>query len=82
MGIFTKKIGPVFLKENSNVQTYIEKLKELNEKASGALKQEIEKQIAIAQYGIIGENNIAFELKNSDMDMYILHDIYIECDGM
>ena len=82
MGIFTKKIGPVFLKGNSDAQTYIEKLKELNEKASGTLKQEIEKQIAIAQYGIIGENNIAFELKNSNMDMYILHDIYVECDGL
>ncbi len=82
MGIFTKKIGAVFLKENSDAQLYVEKLKALSENASGTLKQEIEKQIAIAQYGIIGENNIAFELKNSNMDMYILHDIYVECDDL
>ena len=82
MGLFTKKIGPVFLKENGDAETYIEKLKQLNEKAQGPLKQEIEKQIAYAQYGVIGESNIAFELKNSNMDMYILHDIYLECDDL
>lgn len=82
MGLFTKKIGPVFLKENSDAETYIEKLKALSEKAQGSLKQEIEKQIAYAQYGVIGESNIAFELKNSNMDMYILHDIYLECDDL
>lgn len=82
MGLFTKKIGPVFLKENSDAEAYIEKLKLLQEKAQGPLKQEIEKQIAYAQYGLIGESNIAFELKNSGMDMYILHDIYLECDDL
>lgn len=82
MGLFTKKIGPVFLKENSDAEAYIEKLKTLSEKAQGSLKQEIEKQIAYAQYGLIGESNIAFELKNSNMDMYILHDIYLECDDL
>ena len=39
MGLFTKKIGPVFLKENSDAEAYIEKLKALNEKAQGNLKQ-------------------------------------------
>jgi len=82
MGIFKKKIGPVFLKENSDAEAYVEKLKVLGEKAQGPLKQEIEKQIAYAQYGLIGESNIAFELKNSNMDMYILHDIYLECDDL
>lgn len=82
MGLFTKKIGPVFLKENSDAEAYIEKLKVLSGKAEGSLKQGIEKQIAYAQYGLIGESNIAFELKNSNMDMYILHDIYLECDDL
>jgi len=31
----------------------------------------------MARYGEIGENNIAYELQNSGMDMYILHDIYL-----
>jgi len=29
------------------------------------------------EYGIAGEKNIAFELKNSHMPIYILHDIYL-----
>lgn len=78
MGLFDKKIGPVFLKENSSAEEYINKLTELSTNAKGELKAEIDKQIAIAKYGIAGENNIAFELKNSGMDMYILHDIYLE----
>lgn len=82
MGLFTKKIGPVFLKENSDAEVYIEKLKLLKEKEQDPIKQEIEKQIAYTQYGLIGELNIAFELKNSNMDMYILHDIYLECDDL
>lgn len=32
------------------------------------------------EYGIAGEKNIEFELKNSHKPMYILHDIYIQ-DG-
>ncbi len=40
------------------------------------------KQVVLAKYGESGENNIAFELKNSGMDMYILRDIYLEKDEM
>ena len=29
-----------------------------------------------------GEKNIAFELKNSGIPMYILHDIYLESDDL
>ena len=82
MGLFTKRIGTVFLKEDSETQVYIEKMRALSEKAQGELKQEIEKQIAYAQYGMYGESNITFEIKNADIDMYVLHDIYLECDGL
>lgn len=82
MGLFTKKIGPVFLKETSNAKIFIEKMQSLQAKAAGEVKQKIEKQINLAKYGEFGENNIAFELRNSGMDMYILHDIYLEKDGL
>ncbi len=82
MGLFDKKIGPVFLKENSSADEYIDKLNKLGADANGELKTEIEKQIAIAKVGILGEKNIAFELKNSGMDMYILHDIYLEYNDL
>ena len=82
MGLFQKKIGPVFLKEESDSKEIIEKLQELSKKATGDLKNEIDKQIKIMQYGLQGEQTIAFELKNSGIDMYILHDIYLEVDGL
>lgn len=83
MGLFTKKIGPVFIKETSDAAQFIEKMKMLqlqNEEPEMAKK--IEKQIKLAQYGEVGENNIAFELKNSGMDMYVLHDIYLETGSL
>lgn len=82
MGLFTKAIGPVFLKQSNNATDYIEKLKELQEKSATTLKEEIEKQIAIAEYGVRGEESIAFELKNSGIDMFILQDIYLEYNDL
>lgn len=82
MGLFSKRIGPVFLKETSDAAVFIEKMQEMQKKANGELAQTIEKQINIAKYGELGENNIVFELKNSGMDMYILRDIYLESEGL
>lgn len=80
MGLFSKKIGAVFLKEDSDTKTYIAKMQALSDRADELVKDKIEKQINLAKYGEYGENNIAFELKNSGMDMYILHDIYLEVE--
>lgn len=77
MGLFTKRIGTVFLKETSDVDEYIEKLESLKEQASDELKKKIEKKINQAAYGKKGEQNIAFQLKNSGIDMYVLHDIFL-----
>ncbi|MBO5451024.1 MAG: NERD domain-containing protein [Lachnospiraceae bacterium] len=54
----------------------------LSKKTTGDLKKEIELQIKLASYGEMGEKNIAFELKNSGIDMYILHDIYLEFEDL
>lgn len=78
MALFTKKLGPVFLKENNSTQKYIEKLEELLAKTEKGMKEKLVSQISMAKRGLAGESNIAFELKNSGMDMYILHDVYLE----
>lgn len=82
MGLFTRSIGPIFLKSNNQTTEYIDKLKSLQGKYMGDLKEEIEKQILIAEYGLKGEESIAFELKNSGKDMYILQDIFLEAGGL
>lgn len=77
MGLFSKP-EIVILKESSDAKIYLEKLEEILPKAKGDLKDRIQKEIAITKAGIAGEENILFELKNSGMDMVVLHDIYIE----
>ena len=57
---------------------YLRQLEELAEKAAGENAKKIAKEIAVVKAGIIGEDNILFELKNSGMDMVVLHDLYIE----
>lgn len=81
MELFRRKIGPIFLKEDSDAESFIARMTELSERAQGELKEEIDKEIKLANYGLVGERNIAFELKNSDIDMYILHDLYLECNN-
>lgn len=78
MGILQKKIGCVFLKETSDAETYIEKMKSLLAVADESSKKKIEKQLKLTQYGLEGENKVAYELKTSGIDMYVLHDIYLE----
>lgn len=82
MEFFRKKIGPVFLKENSDATKLMEDLKLLLPQVSGEKREEVEKQLKIASYGELGENNVAFELKNSGMDMYILRDLYLEYEEL
>lgn len=79
MGIFSKP-EVIFLKTSSDSKNYLEKLEELKTKATGDVEKEIQKEIAITKAGIFGEENIMFELKNSNMDMAVLRDIYIETE--
>jgi len=76
--LFSKHFGPVFLKEKSDAEDFIEKMKSLEAKSDGKLKEKIAEQIRQAEAGLIGERQIAYELKNSGIDMFILHDIYLE----
>lgn len=76
--IFNKYFGPVFVKESGDAEDFIEKMKSLSAKADGKLKDKINKEISAAEAGLSGERRIAYELKNSGMDMFIAHDLYLE----
>ena len=83
MGLFDKP-EVIVLKETSDAKDYLSKLKDLQKDIApeSKLAKIIEKEIAITQAGIIGEDAIMYELKNSGMDLVVLHDIYIEtADG-
>lgn len=77
MSIFTKP-EVVILKESNAAKTYLERLENLFLQADETSKIKIQKEIAIVKAGIAGEENILYELKNSDMDIIVLQDVYIE----
>ncbi|MBC3798663.1 HRDC domain-containing protein [Acetobacterium tundrae] len=82
MALFNKLNTPIFLKEESDAFQYIVRLKELQAKATGKVKDELDREIKMVSYGELGENNIAFELKNSGLPLYVLHDIHLEINGL
>lgn len=82
MQLFNKLNKPIFLKEDSDTEEYISRLRRLQEKATGNLKEKIDLEIKLATIGQVGEENIAFELKNSGLPMYILHDIHLEVENL
>ena len=52
-----KSFGPVFIKENSDAESFIEKMKALSSKASGKVKDKIDQQISAAESGSIHKFN-------------------------
>ncbi|GEK92203.1 HRDC domain-containing protein [Alkalibacterium kapii] len=81
MGLFNRLSEPVFLKEDSNAEIQLKKLKNLEEALNEKGRKILRQDIKFLEYGIIGEKSLEFELKNSHLPMYILHDIYLELDG-
>lgn len=82
MGLFDKIKGPVFLKDNSDAERHLEILKELQKTAAGENAEAVEKQIRLTEAGIVGEKQVRFELETSHIPMYVIHDLYLEHDGL
>ena len=82
MNFFTKPEVTV-LKESSDAVMYLERLQDILPKTKGQLRDKIQREIEITKAGIYGENIILYELRNSGMDMVVLHDICLETeDGL
>ena len=79
MGLFNKFNKAIFLKDDSDLEKQLEELKSIRNSLSNT--EEIDKDIKKLEYGIIGEKQIKFELENSHIGMYVLHDVTYECDG-
>lgn len=45
------------------------------------MKKEFERDLRLLKAGIYGEDNIAYELRNSHIPMWVIHDLYLEYDG-
>ncbi|MDE7094352.1 MAG: topoisomerase DNA-binding C4 zinc finger domain-containing protein [Oscillospiraceae bacterium] len=78
MGLLSKLNAPVILKSDSSAKQELQELEQLQKSASFEQKKELEQRILSVKYGLDGENCVLYELKNSHMPMYILHDIYLK----
>lgn len=82
MGLFDKIKNPIFLKEDSEAEKQLEILKELKTHLSGDALEKIEQEINCVESGIIGEKQVHFELENSHIPMFVLHDLFLEDEGL
>lgn len=69
-----KKWEPVLFLDNHTLEHQLEELENQENNQS----EEIKKQIKFFEYGITGEKKVLYELLNSHIGMYILHDINIK----
>lgn len=82
MGLFDKLREPIVLKEDSCAKEQIAQLNSVLQTVPSAMSSQIEQDIRLLQYGIYGEDALMFELKNSHMPMYIMHDLFFEMNGL
>ncbi len=54
MSLFTTNATPIFLKEDSDTTQHIARLKELQNQATGKVKDDIAREITLASYGEVG----------------------------
>ncbi|MDU0205831.1 NERD domain-containing protein [Paenibacillus sp. MAH-36] len=71
--------SPIFVKDFTKENYQLIALNELfNKVVEGEQKDNIERDIKLLKYGIDGENNVFFELKNSFLPVLCLHDVRLE----
>ena len=83
MGVIDNIFKPfkdtVFLKEDSNLEKQLKELKEL-QKSNNSLS--LAKDIKLLEWGIKGEEAIAYELKCANLGLYVLRDITISYEDL
>lgn len=83
MGLFNwneKFNETIFLKKDSELEKKIKVLEDL--KNDEIFKERVEEDLLLAKLGLKGEQEIEFELKNSNIGMFVLHDISIKYDDL
>jgi hypothetical protein len=82
MGLFNNERGPIFLKEDTSAERELVELKALLPRVCDDDRTRLERDIRIAQAGIRGEDQVTFELKNSHLPIYMIHDLRLEFEGL
>lgn len=82
--MFSKNFsGPMIMKETSDLERIISDLESLLKVSDGSIvKNELNEELYKAKQGLIGESEVLYQLKSSDIDMIILHDINLAYDDL
>ena len=78
--LFEKFTDTIFLKESTSLQDMVDALNKLSEEYPE--NEEIKEELFIAKKGLSGEKEIEYQLKKSNLGMYVLHDINIEYEDL
>ncbi|MEA5017586.1 MAG: NERD domain-containing protein [Erysipelotrichaceae bacterium] len=79
--VFSKFEQPIFLKANNSSQEQLSALKSYLLTADVSIRERIQNDIKMIEYGQAGERNIQYELQNSHIPMYVIHDLYLAHEG-
>lgn len=72
---------PIFMKEDDATVDLLRELGKLESDITDeSVLQNIQRDIKFIKYGNEGEKNVIYELKNSFIPMYIIHDLTIQYD--
>lgn len=82
MGLFDKQKEPVFLKTDSEAEKQLAALRELRGPDTPEGSERLSQEIRMVEAGIAGEERIRFELEHSHMPMFVLHDLFLEREGL
>ena len=74
--------GPIFLKETSDAQKQLDALRAFRKNCPFSVHKRVDRDVKFLSYGIYGEEQVAFELKNSFLPIIILHDLHIVYKGL
>ncbi len=83
MGLLNKMKEPIILKEDCSAKQQLSEMEQLlSQITDSKTKASLEHDIAAVKAGILGEDTILFELKNSHLPMFILHDLLLKYEGL
>ncbi len=80
MTLFDRFRETIFLKSDSELEKEIVELKSIREQVKD--KDRLDTDIKKLELGLMGEKQIEYELKTSDLGMYVLHDITLPYEDL
>lgn len=81
MGLFSNP-EVVVIKEGNSARRQLAALEALRGTLPPLTERQLESDIRVLKAGIVGEDRIMFELQNSHIDMFVLHDLCLEHEGL